>query len=36
VAGPLAYVADTNAHRGAVVELATGAVDTLALVDARR
>jgi len=36
VAGPLAYVADTNAHRVAVVELATGAVDTLALVDARR
>jgi DNA-binding beta-propeller fold protein YncE len=36
VAGGLAYVADTNAHRVAVVELATGAVDTMALVDARR
>lgn len=35
VAGALAYVADTNAHRVAVVELATGAADTLALVDAR-
>jgi sugar lactone lactonase YvrE len=31
VAGPRAYVADTNAHRVAVVELATGAVDALAL-----
>ena len=36
VAGTLAYVADTNAHRVAVVELGTGTVDTLALVDARR
>ena len=36
VAGPLAYVADTNAHRVAVVDLATGAVDPLAVVDARR
>ena len=35
-AGGLAYVADTNAHRVVVVELRTGAVDTLALVDARR
>jgi thiol-disulfide isomerase/thioredoxin len=32
VAGGLAYVADTNAHRIAVVELATGRVDTLALI----
>lgn len=31
VAGGLAYVADTNAHRVAVVELATGTVETLAL-----
>jgi sugar lactone lactonase YvrE len=36
VAGSLAYVADTNAHRVAVVDLATGAVDPLAVVDARR
>ena len=31
VAGGLAYVADTNAHRVAVVDLAGGAVDTLAI-----
>jgi thiol-disulfide isomerase/thioredoxin len=36
VAGVVAYVADTNAHRVAVVDLATGAVDPLAVVDARR
>jgi DNA-binding beta-propeller fold protein YncE len=36
VAGGLAYVADTNAHRVAVVELATGAVDALAVTDGRR
>jgi thiol-disulfide isomerase/thioredoxin len=36
VAGGAAYVADTNAHRVAVVDLATGAVDALALVDGRR
>jgi hypothetical protein len=36
VAGGAAYVADTNAHRVAVIELATGAVDTLALVDGGR
>jgi DNA-binding beta-propeller fold protein YncE len=35
VAGGLAYVADTNAHRVAVVELATGLIDTLGLRDAR-
>ena len=35
VAGGLAYVADTNAHRVAVVELATGAEETLALVGGR-
>ena len=36
VVGALAYVADTNAHRVAVVELGAGTVDTLALTDARR
>jgi sugar lactone lactonase YvrE len=36
VADGRAYVADTNAHRVAIVELATGAVDTLALIDAGR
>lgn len=35
-AGGLAYVADTNAHRVAVIEVRTGLVDTLAVVDARR
>jgi hypothetical protein len=34
VCGGMAYVADTNAHRVAVVALGTGAVDALALVDA--
>jgi thiol-disulfide isomerase/thioredoxin len=34
-AGAHAYDADTNAHRVAVVDLRTGAVDTLAIVDAR-
>jgi sugar lactone lactonase YvrE len=36
VADGLAYVADTNAHRIAVVEIGTGRVDELAVADARR